>query len=55
MIAKTASRYVALKAGKMSDAVFETQGDFVTPDVGGQVSSSEHESMGTIIIIHFQP
>ena len=35
VIAKTASRNVAFKAGKMSEAVFDTQANFVTPEVRG--------------------
>ena len=45
MIAKTVSRNVTFKAGKMSGAIFETQADFVTPEVGGQVFPSEHKSL----------
>ena len=37
VIAKTASRNIAFKAGKMSEAVFETQADFVISEVGGQL------------------
>ena len=44
-ISKTANRSVAFKAGKMSEAVFEIQADFGMPDVGGQVFSSERESL----------
>ena len=36
VIAETASRNVAAIAGRMSEAVFETQANFVTPEVGGQ-------------------
>ena len=39
VIAEMASRDVAFKAGKMSEAVFETQANFVTPEVKGQVFS----------------
>ena len=35
--------YVAAKAGKMSEAVFDAQATFVTPEVGGQDVSSKHE------------
>ena len=35
VIAKTTSRNVAFKAGKIIEAVFETQTDFVPPEVGG--------------------
>ena len=45
MIAKTASRNVAFKAGKMSEAPFKTQAAFVMPEMGGQAFSSEHESL----------
>ena len=48
VIAKTASRNVAFKAGKMSETVFETQADFVTPEVEGQAFSSEHESLDDV-------
>ena len=43
VIAKTAGRNVAVKSGKMGEAVFDTQANFVTPEVGGQDVSSEHE------------
>lgn len=46
VIAKTASRSVAAKAGKMGEAVLDTQANFVTPEVGGwQDVLSEHESL----------
>ena len=32
----------------MSEAVFETQADFVTPEVGEQAFSSEHESLDDV-------
>ena len=32
----------------MNEAVFETQTDFVTPEVGGQAFSSEHESLDDV-------
>ena len=37
VVAKTASRNIAFKAGKMSEADFETQADFVISEVGGQL------------------
>ena len=43
--AKTARRNGAAKAGKMNEAVFETQANFVTPEVGGQDGLSEDESL----------
>ena len=45
VIAKTASRNVAFKAGKMIESVFYTQANFVTPEVRGQGVSSGHESL----------
>ena len=41
VIAKTASRNVAFKAGKMSEAVFDTQANFVTPGIRGHDGSSQ--------------
>ena len=52
VIVKRASRNVAAKAGKMREAVFETQANFVTPEVGGQAVSSEHESLGDVERLH---
>ena len=49
VIVKRASRNVAAKAGKMREAVFETQANFVTPEVGGQEVSSEHESFDILL------
>ena len=46
VIAKTASRSVAFKAGMMSQAVLITQASFVTPEATGQEASSELESPG---------
>ena len=40
-IAKATSRSVAVKAGKTSEAVFETQASFVTREMGGLSASSE--------------
>jgi len=48
LITKTASRNIAFKAAKMTEAVFETQADFVTTEVGGQVFSSELESLNDV-------
>ena len=48
VVAKTASRNVAVKAGKMSEAVYEMQANFVTPEVGGQAVSAEHESLDDV-------
>ena len=45
VIAKTTSRNVAFKAGKMSEAVFVKQANFVTPEVRGQDVSLGHESL----------
>ena len=47
VIAKTASRNVAFKAGMMSQAVLDTQASFVTvtPEVRGQEASSERDSL----------
>ena len=36
----------------MSEAVFGTQADYVTPKVGGQAVSSEHESLGDVERLH---
>ena len=46
--AKTGSRNAAFKAGKMSEAAFETQVAFVVPGVRGQLFSPEHESMDDV-------
>ena len=43
MLAKTASRNIVAKAGKMSEAVLEAQASFVTTEVTGQEASSERE------------
>ena len=48
VIAKMASRDVAFKAGKMSEAVFETQANFRMPEVEGQAFSSELESLDDV-------
>ena len=46
MIAKTASRNIAAKAGKMSEAVLDAQASFVTSEQAtGQEASSERESL----------
>ena len=47
VIDKKGSRNVAAKAGKMSEAVLDSQANFVivTPEVKGQDFSSEHESL----------
>ena len=39
VVAKTASRNIAFKAGKMSEAAFETQAAFVTSEMGEEASS----------------
>ena len=44
VIAKTASRNVALKADMMSQAVLEAQASFVTPEATDQEASSERHS-----------
>ena len=46
VIAKTAGRNIAFKAGVMSEAVLDTQASFVTPEARGQEASSELESPG---------
>ena len=38
---KTASRNIAAKASKMSEAVLDVQASFVTPEARGQEASSE--------------
>ena len=43
VIAKTASRNVAFKAGKMIESVFYTQANFVTPEVRGHDGLSGHD------------
>ena len=57
VIAKTASRNVAFKAGKMIEAVFYTQANFVTPEVRGHdgLSGRIHYDMLLIYgtLIHF--
>ena len=45
VIAKTASRNIAAKAGKMSEAVLDAQASFVTSEARGQEASSERESV----------
>ena len=45
VIAKTASRNIAAKAGKMSEAVLDAQASFVTSEARGQEASSERESL----------
>ena len=45
LIAKTASRNIAAKAGKRSEAVLDAQASFVTPEARGHEASSEHESL----------
>ena len=45
VIAKTASRNIATKADKMSEAVLDAQASFVTSVATGQEASSEHESL----------
>ena len=41
MIAETASRNIAAKAGKMSEAVLDAQASFATTEATGQEASSE--------------
>ena len=43
VIAKTASKNIVAKAGKMSEAVLEAQASFVTTEATGQEASSERE------------
>ena len=45
LIAKTASRNIAAKAGKMSEAILDAQASFVTSSATGQEASSERESL----------
>ena len=45
VIAKTASRNIATKASKMSEAVLDAQASFVTSEATGQEASSERESL----------
>ena len=45
VIAKTASRNIAAKAGKMSEAILDAQASFVTSSATGQEASSERESL----------
>ena len=44
-ITKTASRNIAAKAGKTSEAVLDAQARFVTHEAREQEASSEHESL----------
>ena len=46
VIAKTASRSIAFKAGMMSQAVLDAQASFVTPEARVQEASLELESPG---------
>ena len=66
VIAKTASRNIAFKAGTMSKAILDAQSSFVTPEATGQVrrlrqtfSFSRQETMTLsatpIYYIHLQP
>ena len=50
VIAKTASRNIAVKAGKVSEVVVDTQASFVPPEARGQEASSEHESTTTLSV-----
>ena len=43
VIAKTASRRIAAKAGKISDAVLDAQASFVMTEATGQEALSERE------------
>ena len=45
VIDKKANMNVAAKEGKMSQAVLDTQTNFVTPEVRGQDVLLEHESL----------
>ena len=46
VIAKTASRNIAFKAGTMSKAILDAQSSFVTPEATGQEASSDLQSPG---------
>ena len=55
VIAKTASRNVAFKAAKMSEALLEAQSSFISRNVVDNETSSDHESLevlGRIADLH---
>ena len=52
VIAKTASRNIAFKAGTMSKAILDAQLSFVTPEVTGQEASSDLQSPGDDDVEH---
>ena len=45
VIAKTVSRNIATKAGKMTEAVLDAQASFVATEARGQEASLERESL----------
>ena len=48
VIAKTTSKNIAAKAGKMSEVVSDAQASFATPEARGQEASLEYESLDDV-------